>query len=120
MPDNESRIHKINGNNGELIWSTTIENTVGFGISEINDNNRVDYIVCGGIGSSQERWIARLNGENGSIVWNRTYNINQGNNMFDGVRTTIVGSDGYIYGSGFVGGDESNTIFVVYLSLIHI
>ena len=39
--------------------------------------------------------------ENGSIVWNRTYNINQGNNMFDGVRTTIVGSDGYIYGSGF-------------------
>tara|TARA_B100000242_G_scaffold25367_2_gene15395 strand:+ start:1720 stop:3003 length:1284 start_codon:yes stop_codon:yes gene_type:complete len=114
MPDNESRIHKINGNNGELIWSTTIENTVGFGISEINDNNRVDYIVCGGIGSSQERWIARLNGENGSIVWNRTYNINQGNNMFDGVRTTIVGSDGYIYGSGFVGGDESNTIFVVY------
>ena len=36
MPDNESRIHKINGNNGELIWSITIENTVGFGISEIN------------------------------------------------------------------------------------
>ena len=24
MPDNQSRIHKINGQNGELIWSKTI------------------------------------------------------------------------------------------------
>ena len=33
MPENMSRIHKINGENGELIWSTTIENKIGFGIS---------------------------------------------------------------------------------------
>ena len=36
MPDNQSRIHKINGQNGELIWSITINNTTGFGITEIN------------------------------------------------------------------------------------
>ena len=114
MPDNQSRIHKINGQNGELLWSKTINNTVGFGITEINDNNRVDYIVSGGSGNTQERWMARLNGDDGSIIWNQDYNSSGNSSMFDGVRSTIVGNDGYIYGAGFIGGDESDTIFIVY------
>ena len=114
MPDNQSRIHKIDGQNGELIWSITINNTVGFGITEINDNNRVDYIVSGGSGNTQERWMARLNGDNGSIIWNQDYNSSGSSSMFDGIRSSIVGNDGYIYGAGFIGGDESDTIFIVY------
>ncbi len=114
MPNNESRIHKINGSTGQLIWTKTIANTVGFGITEINDNNQVDYIVSGGIGGTQERWVARLNGNDGSILWSQTYNFNGGANSADGVRMTVIGSDGYIYGSGFVGGDEAGTIFIVY------
>ena len=114
MPDNQSRIHKINGQNGELIWSKTINGTVGFGITEINDNNRADYIVSGGSDNTQERWMARLNGDNGSIIWNQDYNSSGSSSMFDGIRSTIVGNDGDIYGSGFIGGDESDTIFIVY------
>ena len=114
MPDNQSRIHKIDGQNGELIWSITLNNSVGFGITEINDNNRVDYIVSGGSGNTQERWMARLNGDNGSIIWNQDYNSSGSSSMFDGIRSTIVGNDGYIYGAGFIGGDESDTIFIVY------
>ena len=114
MPDNQSRVHKIDGQNGELIWTTTINNTVGFGITEINDNNRVDYIVSGGSGNTQERWMARLNGDNGSIIWNQDYNSSGSSSMFDGIRSSIVGNDGYIYGAGFIGGDESDTIFIVY------
>ena len=114
MPDNQSRVHKIDGQNGELIWSITINNTVGFGITEINDNNRVDYIVSGGSGNTQERWMARLNGDNGSIIWNQDYNSSGSSSMFDGIRSSIVGNDGYIYGAGFIGGDESDTIFIVY------
>ena len=49
MPPNMSRIHKINGVNGQLIWTKSINNTVGFGITEIYDSGRVDYIVSGGI-----------------------------------------------------------------------
>ena len=113
MPDNQSRIHKINGETGSLIWTKTIQNTVGFGISEINYNDRIDYLVCGGSGATQERWMARLNGDNGSIIWNKTYTTGN-NSMFDGIRTAIVGSDGQIYGAGFVDGDEPDTIFVVY------
>ena len=45
MPPNMSRIHKINGANGQLIWTKSISNTVGFGITEIHDSNRVDYII---------------------------------------------------------------------------
>ena len=113
MPENQSRIHKINGETGALIWTKTIQNTVGFGITEINDNNRLDYIICGGSGSTQERWVARLNGNNGNIIWNQTYTLGNAS-MFDAIRTVAVGNDGYIYGSGFIGGDEPNTIFVVY------
>ena len=114
MPENMSRIHKINGENGELIWSTTIENTIGFGISEINDNNRVDYLVSGGSGETQERWLCRLNGDDGSIMWEKTYTSSGNQYQFDGIRMTIIGSDGFIYGAGFIGGDEPGTIFIVY------
>jgi len=116
MPDNESRIHKIDGNSGERIWTKTISNTVGFGISEINDSGRCDYIVSGGIGSTQERWVARLNGNDGTTMWSKTYNSPGDQYQFDAVRMTIVGSDGYIYGAGFtgfIGGEEGGTIFVV-------
>jgi len=71
MPDNQSRIHKIDGNTGERIWTVTIENTAGFGISEINNVDRCDYIVSGGIGETQERWVARLNGDDGSTIWSK-------------------------------------------------
>ena len=47
-------------------------------------------------------------------MWNKTYGYSGSSWMYDGVRMTIVGDDGYIYGSGFVQGDEPNTIFVVY------
>ena len=114
MPQNESRIYKLNGNTGERIWTKTIDNTVGFGITEINDSDRIDYILSGGIGNTQERWIARLNGNNGSIIWSKTYNYTGNSYQFDGVRMTIIGSDGYIYGAGFVGSDEKGTIFIAY------
>ena len=114
MPPNMSRIHKINGINGQLIWTKSISNTVGFGITEIYESGRVDYIVSGGVGSSQERWIARLNGDDGSVIWDKTYNFSGSANEFDGIRMTIIGSDGYIYAAGFIGGDEAGTIFIVY------
>ncbi len=114
MPPNMSRVHKINGSNGNLIWSKDINNTVGFGITEYVEGGRVDYIVSGGKGASQERWVARLNGDNGSIIWDKTY-VTSGNQWeFDGIRMTMIGSDNYIYASGFVGGDEPGTIFIVY------
>ena len=114
MPPNMSRIHKIDGVSGQLIWSKSISNTVGFGITEIYESGRVDYIICGGIGVTQERWMARLNGDDGSVIWDITYNFSGGLNEFDGIRMTMIGSDGYIYASGFVGGDEAGTIFIVY------
>jgi hypothetical protein len=114
MPDNQSRIHKIDGNTGERIWSVTIKNTAGFGISEINDAGRCDYIASGGIGKTQERWVARLNGDDGSILWSKTYNSDGKSHEYDGIRMTIVGSDGYIYGAGLIGGAEQGTIFMAY------
>ena len=60
MPENMTRVHKIDGVNGQLIWTKTINNTVGFGITEFYDSSRVDYIISGGKSSSQERWVARL------------------------------------------------------------
>lgn len=114
MPDKESRIHKINGNTGERIWTKTISNTTGFGISEINDAGRSDYIVSGGIGKTQERWVARLNGNDGSTIWSKTYNSTGDSGEFDAVRMTIVGSDGFIYGAGFIGANDGVTIFVIH------
>ena len=114
MPHNQSRVHKIDGSTGERIWTVTIENTAGFGISAINDAGRSDYIVSGGIGETQERWVARLNGDDGSTIWSKTYNSDGESWQYDGIRMTIVGSDGYIYGAGFIGGDEPGTIFMVY------
>lgn len=107
MPDDQSRIHKIDGNTGERIWTATIENTAGFGISEINDANRCDLIASGGIGETQERWVARLNGDDGSIMWSKSYNSEGESWQYDGIRMTMVGSDDYIYGSGFIGDRKS-------------
>ena len=114
MPDNQSRIHKIDGNTGERIWTVTIENTAGFGISEINDAGRSDYIASGGIGETQERWVARLNGDDGSTMWSKTYNSNGESWQYDAIRMTIVGTDGYIYGAGLIGGEERGSIFMAY------
>jgi len=114
MPDDQSRIHKIDGTNGERIWTVTIANTAGFGISEINDAGRCDYIASGGIGATQERWVARLNGDDGSTMWSKTYHSEGGSRQYDAVRMTIVGSDGYIYGAGFIRGEEHQTIFMDY------
>ena len=114
MPSNKSRVHKIDGLTGQLIWTKTINNTVGFGITEFYDGNRVDYIVSGGSGSTQERWLARLNGDDGSIIWDKTYTTSGNQWEYDGIRMTLIGSDNYIYASGFIGGDESGTIFIVY------
>ena len=114
MPPNMSRVHKIDGNDGSLIWSKTINNTVGFGITEFYHLGRVDYIISGGKGSTQERWVARLNGDDGSVVWEKTYNAPGSNWEFDGIRMTMIGSDNYIYASGFIGGDDPGTIFIVY------
>ena len=114
MPNNMARVHKVDGNNGQLIWTKTLNNKVGFGISEYYENGRVDYIVCGGSGTTQERWIARLNGDDGTIIWDKTYSNGANLYEFDGIRMTISASDGYIYAAGFVNGDEAGTIFVVY------
>ena len=114
MPESQSRIHKINGVSGDLIWSININNTVGFGVTEIYENSRCDYIISGGIGSTQERWVSRINGDNGETIWSQTYNSSGSSWMYDGVRMTIIGSDGFIYGAGFIGADEPGTIFVVY------
>lgn len=114
MPDDQTRIHKIHGETGDLIWSITVNNKVGFGVSELVENNQSDYIISGGSGNTQERWIARINGDNGEIIWDKTYNYSGDNGEYDGVRMTCIGSDGFIYGAGFVNGDESDTIFVVY------
>jgi hypothetical protein len=114
MPDKQSRIHKIDGNTGERIWTATIEHTAGFGISEIKENGRCDYIVSGGIGKTQERWVARLNGDDGSTMWSRSYFSDGDPRQYDAIRMTIIGTDGYIYGAGLIGGVEQGTIFMTY------
>ena len=72
MPHKQSRIHKIDGSSGERIWTVAIDKVAGFGISEIIDAGRSDYIASGGIGKTQERWVARINGDDGSTMWSRT------------------------------------------------
>jgi len=114
MPEDMARIHKVDGSTGQLIWTKNINNKIGFGITEFYDAGRVDYIVSGGSGNTQERWVARLNGDDGSIIWDNTYNYSGSQWQYDGIRMTIIGSDNYIYASGFVNGDESGTIFIVY------
>ena len=74
-------------------FAKSINNTVGFGIREYYGSGRVDYIVSGGKGITQERWIARLNGDDGSIIWDKTYNSSGNSYEFDGIRMTMVGSD---------------------------
>ncbi len=112
MPEDMTRVHRIDGETGALLWSRSIEGTVGFGIAVYEAADGPDYIVTGGIGDSQERWMARLDGADGSTVWSKTYAASSGG--YDGIRMATVGSDGMLYGAGFTGGDEAGTIFVVY------
>ena len=114
MPEDLARITKANGETGDLDWTVTLTNRVGFGICEIQGEGHPDYIVCGGAQNSQERWLARLNGLTGVVMWDQVYTYAGGGGQYDGLRSAFVGSDGFIYASGFVQGDESDTIFVVY------
>ena len=114
MPDNQTRVLKIDGVTGEKVWSKSFDNTAGFGINEIVDGNTIDYIISGGKGETQERWVARISGVDGSEIWNKTYSYDGDRDQYDAVRMTIVGSDNYIYGSGFVQGGDKETIFMVY------
>ena len=45
MPDNKTRIHKIHGETGDLIWSITINNKVGFGVSELVENDQSEHYI---------------------------------------------------------------------------
>ena len=121
MPEDLARVTKVNGENGVLVWTVTINNRVGFGICEIPGDGHPDYIVSGGAQNSQERWLTRLHGLTGEVMWDQVYSYPGSGGQYDGLRTVMVGADGFLYASGFVQGDESDTIFVVYaLSLIHI
>jgi hypothetical protein len=115
MPEGSARIHKINGDDGSLIWEATFTDRLGLGIAEIiGDDGEPDYVVTGGAGTTQECWLARIEGANGNVIW-ETILDEPGNNWeFDGLRSAMVGEDGYIYASGFTGGDEPNTVFVVF------
>ena len=114
MPEGMTRVHRVNGETGALMWTQSMEGTAGFGIAVYEAPDGPDYIVTGGSGSSQERWMARLDGVDGSTVWSQTYPASGGGGTYDGIRMAIEGADGYLYGAGFVGGDEAGTIFVVY------
>lgn len=114
MPEDLARVTKVNGENGVLVWTVTINNRVGFGICEIPGDGHPDYIVSGGAQNSQERWLTRLHGLTGEVMWDQVYSYPGGGGQYDGLRTVMVGSDGFLYASGFVQGDESDTIFVVY------
>lgn len=115
MPENQARVHKIDGTDGALIWAVTFSNRVGFGICEIpGDDGQPDYIVTGGAGETQECWLARIEGSDGGLMWESIIDHAGQNWQFDGIRTAMIGADGYIYASGFISGDESNTIFVVF------
>ena len=48
MPEDLARVTKVNGENGVLAWTVTINNRVGFGICEIPGDGHPDYIVSGG------------------------------------------------------------------------
>lgn len=114
MPNNKARIVKADGSNGQQLWATVIDNRVGFGVCEVQGDGHPDYIVSGGTGGSQERWLTRVNGLDGSVMWDRVYDYAGGGGQFDGLRTVAVCEDGMVVASGFVQGDESDTIFVVY------
>ena len=115
MPENQARVHKIDGSDGALIWSVAFTDRIGFGICEIQGNDgEPDYIVTGGAGETQECWLARIEGSDGGLMWESIIDHAGQNWQFDGIRTAMVGDDGYIYASGFTGGDEPNTVFVVF------
>lgn len=114
MPLNSARVVKANGATGALMWSTVISNRVAFGLCEVEGDGHPDYIISGGAGNSQERWLTRLDGSDGSIMWDQVYTYAGGGGQYDGLRNVTVGADGFVYASGFVQADESDTIFVVY------
>lgn len=115
MPEGSARIHKINGDDGSLIWEATFTDRLGLGIAEIiGDDGEPDYVVTGGAGTTQECWLARIEGANGNVMWETILDAPGNNWEFDGLRSAMVGEDGYIYASGFTGGDEPNTVFVVF------
>jgi len=114
MPEDMTRVHRVHGETGALMWTRSIEGTAGFGIAVYEAQDGPDYIVTGGSGNSQERWMARLDGADGSIVWSQSYDSPGGWGSYDGLRMAVEGTDGFLYGAGFVGGDEAGTIFVVY------
>ncbi len=114
MPEGMTRVHRVHGETGALMWTRSIEGTAGFGIAVYEAQDGPDYIVTGGSGNSQERWMARLDGADGSIIWSQIYDTPGGWGSYDGLRMAVEGSDGFLYGAGFVGGDEAGTIFVVY------
>ena len=63
MPENQARVHKIDGSDGALIWSVAFTNRVGFGICEIQGNDgQPDYIVTGGAGETQpdRQWLIQM------------------------------------------------------------
>ena len=72
MPEDMTGIHRIHGETGALLWTRSIKGTVGFGIAVYEAADGPDYIVTGGIGDTQERWMARLDGADGSTVWSKT------------------------------------------------
>lgn len=114
MPEDMTRVHRVDGGTGGLLWSRQIEGTAGFGIAVYEASDGPDYILTGGAGNTQERWMARLDGEDGSTIWSQIYPQSGPNWAFDGLRMAIQSTDGYLYAGGFVGGDEAGTIFVVY------
>lgn len=115
-PEPNPYIAKIDGRTGGLVWENHMTSLEGMflGLTEIKAKERIDYIVSGGIGSTRERWVARLNGDTGKVVWQQTYKYPGNRHQFDTVRNVSVGSDGFIYGSGHVQGDEKDSFFVVY------
>ena len=44
MPEDLARVTKVNGENGVLVWTVTINNRVGFGICEIPGDGHPDYL----------------------------------------------------------------------------
>ena len=115
MPENQARIYKVNGEDGSLIWDVVFNNRIGFGITELMGvDGDPDYVVTGGAGATQECWLARIDGSDGNLMWETTFNQPGSDWEFDGLRSATVGDDGNIYASGFTGGDEANTVFVVF------
>lgn len=115
-PEPSPFVGKVDGSNGGLMWGQHMTDLEGMllGLEEIPGDGRIDYIISGGMGETRERWVARLNGDEGTVIWSNAYQSVGNQYQFDSVRNVTVGSDGFIYGSGFIQGDERDSFFVVY------